>query len=382
MIDPATRPDGGARIDRVEIFGYDLTYRHGEYVMSSGRVVTRLASTVVRVTTRDGATGFGEVCPLGSTYLPAHAEGARAALRELTPAVLGADVTNLADVHRRMDSALMGHAYAKSAIDVACWDAFGRIAGQPVGALLGGILQDELPLYVAIPLGPAGEMAAFTRRERAAGIRRFQLKLGAAPADDADRVMAVVAETGPGDEITGDANGAWRRQDAILFANLVRDVPRFRIEQPCPTLEECLAVRRLTSLPMVLDEVITDLQALVRAAGEDAMDQVNLKVSRVGGLLPARLMRDTAVALGMRLMIEDTWGGDIVSATTAHLAAGTPVEALFAVSFMNDWTNEHVAGYQPRSAGGTGPVPTGPGLGIDVDVAALGAPIWSTGRAR
>jgi L-alanine-DL-glutamate epimerase-like enolase superfamily enzyme len=108
------------------------------------------------------------------------------------------------------------------------------------------------------------------------------------------------------------------------------------------------------------------------------MDQVNLKVSRVGGLLPARAMRDTAVALGLRLMIEDSWGGDIVSATVAHLAAGTPADALFAVSFMNDWTNEHVAGHQPRSRGGVGPVPDGPGLGIEVDVQSLGEPLVST----
>ena len=369
--------DSGGRIERIDVFGYDLTYVHGDYVMSSGRVINRLASTVVRITTRDGTTGFGEVCPLGTTYLPGHAEGARAGLAVVAPAVIGGDVTNLADVHRRMDSALMGHAYAKSPIDVACWDAFGRLSGVPVAALLGGVLQEELPLYVAIPLGPPLDMATFARRERAAGIRRFQLKLGAAPDLDAERVAAVVGETGPGDEITGDANGAWRRQDAIQFANLVRDVPRFRLEQPCPTLEECLAVRRLTSLPMVLDEVITDLGVLIRAAGLEAMDQVNLKVSRVGGLLPARQMRDTAIELGIRLMIEDTWGGDIVSATTAHLAAGTPPEALFAVSFMNDWTNEHVAGHHPRSSGGVGPGPPGPGLGIDVDVDALGRPLWS-----
>jgi L-alanine-DL-glutamate epimerase-like enolase superfamily enzyme len=126
---------------------------------------------------------------------------------------------------------------------------------------------------------------------------------------------------------------------------------------------------------MALDEVIVDLPTLIRAAGLDAMDQVNLKISRVGGLLPARIMRDVAVSLGIRLLIEDSWGGDIVTAAVAHLAAGTPPDALFAVSFMNDWTMEHVAGYQPRSAGGIGPVPDGPGLGIDVDVAMLGAPL-------
>jgi L-alanine-DL-glutamate epimerase-like enolase superfamily enzyme len=78
-------------------------------------------------------------------------------------------------------------------------------------------------------------------------------------------------------------------------------------------------------------------------------------------------------------MIEDSWGGDIVTAAVAHLAAGTPSDALFAVSFMNDWTLEHIAGYAPRSRNGFGPVPDGPGLGIEVDAAAL-APLFSVAR--
>jgi cis-L-3-hydroxyproline dehydratase len=367
----------GTAIERIDVYGYELTYAHGDYVMSSGREIRRLPSTVVRVTTRDGADGFGEACPLGPTYLPAFGEGARAAIHEVAPGLIGADVTNLADIHRRMDARLAGHGYAKSALDVACWDAFGRVAGRPVAALLGGALQDELPLYVAIPLGPAGQMAAFVERERAAGIRNFQLKLGADPADDAGRVAAVLRVTQDGDAVIGDANGGWRRQDAIIAAGLLADARRFRLEQPCPTLEECVAVRRLTTLPMVLDEVITDLPTLVRAASLDAMDHVNLKIGRVGGLLPARLMRDAAVALGIRLTIEDSWGGDLVTAAVAHLAAGTPPDALFAVSSMNDWTLEHIAGYEPRSRGGRGPVPGGPGLGIEVDVSSLGDPLFS-----
>ena len=166
-----------------------------------------------------------------------------------------------------------------------------------------------------------------------------------------------------------------------MAARLLEGAQRFRLEQPCPTLEECIAVRRLTTLPMVLDEVILDLPTLVRAAGLDAMDQINLKIGRVGGLQPARLMRDAAVQLGLRLMIEDSWGGDVVTAAVAHLAAGTPPDALFAVSFMNDWTMEHIAGYQPRSNRGLGPVPVGPGLGIDVDVAALGTPLFAVNEA-
>jgi len=221
-----------ATIERIDVFGYDLTYAHGDYVMSSGREVNRLPSTVVRITTRGGAQGFGEVCPLGSTYLPAFGEGARVALRELAPALIGGDATNLADIHRRLDGRLRGHDYAKSALDVACWDAFGRIVGQPVAALLGGTLQRELPLYVAIPLGPPAAMADFVTRERARGIRNFQAKLGADPAEDAERVAAVLAATGPGDAVIGDANGGWRRQDAIIAARLLAGSERFRLEQP------------------------------------------------------------------------------------------------------------------------------------------------------
>jgi len=372
--------DGATVIERVEVFGYELRYAHGSYVMSSGRVVERLPSTVVRVTTRDGTQGYGEACPLGPTYLPAFAGGVRAALAELAPALVGTDAADLATVARQMDRVLAGQEAAKSAIDVACWDVLGRSTGQPVATLLGGVVQAELPLYVAIPLGDPASMAAFVERERAGGIRRFQLKLGADPADDAARAAAVVEATGAGDEIIGDANGAWRRQDAIIAARLMERLERFRLEQPCPSLEECLAVRRATTLPMVLDEVITDLPTLVRAVAAEAMDHVNLKVGRVGGLTRARVMRDAAVQLGLRLTIEDSWGGDIVTAAVAALAAATPPESLFAVSFMNDWTLEHVAGYQPRSTGGVGPVPTGPGLGIEVDADLLGAPLVTAGR--
>ena len=113
-------------VARVDVYGYDLTYVHGTYVMSGGREIVSLPSTVVRVTADDGTQGFGETCPLGPAYLPAHGDGARAALRELAPALLGVDPRELAIVNDALDSALLGHAYAKSAIDVACWDLLGK----------------------------------------------------------------------------------------------------------------------------------------------------------------------------------------------------------------------------------------------------------------
>ena len=364
-------------ITRVDVFGYDLSYVHGRYVMSGGRVIETLPSTVVRVTTSDGVEGFGEVCPLGPAYLPAHAGGALAALHELAPAVLGLDAGNLGAVNAAMDRALMGHGYAKSAIDTACWDALGRSVGRPVCDLLGGRLSENFPLYFAVPLASAEEMTAYVEARRAEGIHRFQLKLGADPYEDAARTRSVVEATGDEDIIVADANGGWGIQDAVVAARAMEDLERVFFEQPCSTFEECLIVRQRTTLPMILDECIRDVHSLLRAYEAKALEAFNLKISKVGGLTKAKLMRDLAVELGLRVTIEDAWGGDLVTAAVSQLAASTPPDTLFTVSFMNDWTNEHIAGHQPRSQSGFGSAPTEPGLGIDVDVEALGAPLFS-----
>ena len=205
-----------------------------------------------------------------------------------------------------MDAALRGHAYAKAAVDIACWDLLGRAPATPVSTLLGGVRAEDFPLYVAIPLGPVDEMVAHVRARHAEGVRRFQLKLGADPREDAARVRAVLDATGDDELVIADANGGWRLHDATVAARALEGLDRVLFEQPCPTLEECLIVRERTTLPMVLDEVIVDVQSLVRAYG--AIEAVNLKLGRVGGLTAAKRLRDLGVELGLRFTIEDSLG--------------------------------------------------------------------------
>jgi cis-L-3-hydroxyproline dehydratase len=364
------------RIARVNILGYEARYAGGEYAMSGGRVISSLQSTIVKLETDDGRAGYGETCPLGSTYLPAHAAGARAAIAEVAPALIGVDPRNLNAVWAALDGALAGHDYAKSAIDIACWDLLGQAASLPVSTLLGGATAEDFPLYVAIGLGTVESMVEQVLAHHAAGVRRFQLKLGADPREDAARVRAVLDVTDAGETIVADANGGWRLQDATIAARALDGLDRVLFEQPCPTLEECLIVRERTTLPMILDEVITDVDALLRA--RPAIDGINLKIGRVGGLTNAKLLRDLAMRLGLRVTIEDSWGGDVTTAAVAHLAASTTPAQLLMASFMNDWTLEHIAGHQPRSENGRGRAPSGPGLGISVDENAL-TPLESVG---
>jgi cis-L-3-hydroxyproline dehydratase len=364
------------QITGVDVFGLDLHYAHGDYVMSDGRRTTSLPSTLVRITTDDGIAGWGEVCPLGPTYLPSHAQGARAALHELGLAVLGADPLNLNEINRLMNNALAGHGYAKSPIDIACWDITGKTTGQSLTQLLGGLVNHRFRLYEAIPLADPEHMVQQFQARRDAGIHHFQVKIGDDPRDDVDRLRAILEHAEPDDTIIADANGGWRLQDAMVALNLLLDAKPFYLEQPCDTLEDCLYVRRHTNLPMVLDEVITDAHSLIRAWQANGLEAFNLKISKVGGLTNARFMRDLAHRLGLRVTLEDTWGGDVTTASVSHLAASTAPATLFTVSFMNDWVLDHVAGHQPRSVDGWGQAPTGPGLGIEVDADRLGDPLF------
>src|SRR4029077_5943386 len=116
--------------------------------------------------------------------------------RALGPVVLGLDPRDFTIVNDAMDTRLLGHAYAKSAVDVACWDLAGRAAGVPLTTLLGGRRLESYPLYAAIPLGSADRMASEVDRLQALGVHQFQLKLGTTPRADAARVHTVLEAIG------------------------------------------------------------------------------------------------------------------------------------------------------------------------------------------
>lgn len=363
------------RINAVSVYQVDLPLHEGSYNWSGGKTVQVFDSTVVRLTTDRGLEGFGEVCPLGPVYLPSYAEGARTGMAELAPAVIGLDPRQIDVVNRAMDSALKGHPYAKSAIDVACWDILGKAAGLPVSELLGGRVGPDFVLYRAISQEAPEEMAAKVAAYRAEGYRRFQLKVGGDVETDVERIRAVSAELRPGDVLIADANTGWLRHEALRVVRAVRDVDVY-IEQPCLTYEECLGVRRRTDHPFILDESIDSVASLVRAHSDEAADVVNLKISKLGGLTRARQARDVCVSLGLGMTIEDTWGGDIVTASIAHLAHSTPSRYLFTATDFNSYVTVRTADDAPQRVEGRMAAPDVPGLGVRPRMDVLGDPLF------
>ena len=351
------------KITRVAAYQVDLPLHEGSYKWSGGKSVEVFDSTIVEVETDDGMVGYGEVCPLGPFYLPAYADGVRAGIKELAPHLLGCDPTHLDVLNRRMDAALKGHPYVKSGIDMACWDILGQLTGQPVCHLLGGRYGNDFVLYRAISQESPDEMASKVAGYRDEGYRRFQLKVGADPQLDIERIRMIADLLEPSDKLIADANTGWLMHEAARVIRAVDDIDVY-IEQPCLSYDECLSIRRRTSHPFVLDEVVDGLDMLLRGHADNAMDVVNIKISKFGGLTKARLARDLCVSMGVAMTIEDSWGGDITTAAIAHLAHSTPTEFLFTATDFNSYVTVSTADGAPGRVYGRMSASESPGLGI------------------
>lgn len=362
------------QITGIRAWRVELPLHEGRYTWSDGRSVEVFDSTVVAVETDAGITGWGEVCPLGPAYLPAYGAGARAGIAELGPTLIGQDPHQLGRLNELMDLTLKGHPYVKSALDMACWDILGKAAGLPVCILLGGRYGDSFALYRAISQDTAAAMAERVGAYRAEGYRKFQLKVGGEVEADIARIRACAAVLESGDVLVADANTGWTMHEAARVCDAVRDID-VHIEQPCASYAACLTIRRRTNKPFVLDEVMDGLDMVVRGHADGAMDVINLKISKVGGLTRARQIRDFCVAMGIAMTIEDSWGGDIVTAAIAHLAHSTPPDLLFSATDFNSYVTRSVAPDAPRRAGGRLAAGTAAGLGVSPIAAELGAPV-------
>ena len=361
------------KITRIRLYQVSLPMKEGAYSWSN-QSFAAFDSTVVQIDTDEGVSGVGEICPLGPAYLPAFAEGARTGIAVMAPGLMGLDPCNLGLVNQVMDRLLKGHPYIKSAVDIACYDIWGKVTGQPVCNLLGGRLQDKVRLFKVVSRAAPEAMADKLEEYQAQGFKQFQMKVGADADEDIRRIRLVTERLAPGNRLGADANCGWKQHEAVRVVSAVSDL-EFYLEQPCESYEECRVVRDHSPHPMILDECMDSLQAVLRGARERAMDAINLKISRMGGLTKARVIRDVCQSLGILMTIEDTWGGEICDAAIAHLAHATPSDLHFQSSAFHEYCTTPIATGGPVIADGYMHMSDAPGLGVEPDWDRLGAPI-------
>ena len=362
------------RVNRITLWSVDLT-SHETYYMAEGKTCATVLTHVMCLETDTGLRGWGEVCPIPH-YLPAFATGVPAAIAEMAPEILGIAPLGIDASMRRLDRFLPGHAYAKSIVDMALWDLYGKATGLPLYQLLGGRTMRDMPLYHSITCIAPDDMARIARDAYATGIRQFQVKLGADDdwQADAERLIKVRQAVGDGPLVYGDWNCGASRLHATRTGRAVAHLD-VMLEQPCKTLEDCAAVRQATGLPMKIDECAYDLGSLLRAHELGCLDAVALKLSKFGGLSAMRRARDLSVHLGAQICAECTWGSDIVTAAALHFAASTPRGSLLNTCDLASYVAPRLCPDAPLRETGRIAPPEGPGLGVSPDLDILGTPI-------
>ncbi len=362
------------KINRITLWSVPLT-SHETYYMAEGKTCATVESHVLCLETDTGLKGWGEVCPIPH-YLPAFAKGVPSAVAEMAPGILGTTPVGIDAQMRDLDALLMGHEYAKSIVDMALWDLYGRATGLPLYTLLGGRTRKDMPLYHSITCIAPDDMARIAREAYATGIRQFQVKLGtdACWQTDAERLIKVREAVGAGPLVYGDWNCGASRLHATRTGRAVAHLD-IMLEQPCKTLEDCAAVRQATGLPMKIDECAHDAASLMRASELGCLDAVALKLSKFGGLSAMRRARDLTVYLGAEICAECTWGSDIVTAASLHFAASTPRGSLLNTCDLASYVSPRLCPDAPNRENGRIAPPEGPGLGVSPDLDILGSPV-------
>ncbi len=352
------------KLTEIHVYQIDLPVRDGPYTMS-GIEVHELDSTVVRIVTSTGLQGYGEVCPVGPVYQPEHALGARAALAQMAPSLIGLNPLNLHAIRDAMDRQLCGHNYAKAAIDVALWDLAGKHYGVRVCDLLGGPVTERVPAYYAVGVGAPDEIARQATEMCLEGYCRLQIKIGGRPVDtDIETVRKVWESVGDKARLAFDGNRGLLARDTLLLSKACRDIPLV-LEQPCNTIEEIRSIRSQLEHPVYLDENTADLNVVITAVGEGVCDGFGFKVTRLGGLGNLRVARDICKARSMPHTCDDAWGGDIIAAACVHMGATVSPRLNEGVWIAQPYIDGH---YDPDNGiavtDGQIPLPAGLGLGI------------------
>jgi L-alanine-DL-glutamate epimerase-like enolase superfamily enzyme len=325
------------QITKVSLYRKDLPMICGKFTCSLEEGVSSAEVVIVKIETDEGITGYGESGSIGS--FPNYGHAILASTAELIRHhIIGKDPRNINRINASLGF-MVGHGYAKVACDIACWDILGKSLNQPISALLGGALQQSVPLYRSITEQSPEMLLEAISTWRAEGYRYFQLRVGlGTPAEDIERITTVLSHRKEGEHYTIDPAGRWRVDQALQILNALSEFD-VMIEQPCNTLAKCVSLRQHTQLPIKLDNIITDTSQLIKAYTEQACDAVSLKLTSFGGITPTIQARELTRAMAIPVTYDSTWGTEITAAAMTHLALTTTPNRLLNTCDLHSYTS-------------------------------------------
>ncbi|MFO7820594.1 MAG: mandelate racemase/muconate lactonizing enzyme family protein [Lentisphaeria bacterium] len=330
---------------------------------------------LVHIETDEGITGLGEA-PADIGFFGQAIEGIQVAVEDyLGPQLIGRDPFDREYLMDLID--YRENSSAKSGIDLALHDLVSKALGIPVCKLLGGAHRARVPVAIEIAGGAPEDMANECVNYMKKGVRAFKPKIGSIPEKDADRLRAIREAVGPDVSIRADANRGYSPKEAIKLCRLAEkyEVGLELLEQPVETwdLAGMAHVRRSVDTLIEADESCGTIHEAMQLIRLEAADVLNIKIAKAGGLLNATKIGSLAQAAGLQCVLGTAFGTGVKIAAKLHLAAAT-IGMIDAVEFtelglhgplLKGELDQQLA--LPLDDDGCLPVPTGPGLGVELD---------------
>jgi len=361
------------RIRSIETIPVNVAIRPEFVIRGSIGIHSESPFVMLKVHTDEGIIGLGEVSCTALWSGEDNVTAVHIIHDFLEPALVGEDPRDIERLTARMRRAVFGHPFTKSGVEIALWDILGKAAGLPVYRLLGGAVRETIPIKMSVSGAEPERAAELARWAMGRGLKALKVKVGIEPQADIARVKAVRAAIGPSVRLGIDANGGWSPRVAIeTIRRIVGECNIFFAEQPVPALDIqwMVDVRRNVPVPVMADESCCNLQDAMAIARAGAADILSIYVGKGGGIGPARKMAAVAEAAGLTCTVGSNLELGVASAAMAHLAAATtgvgaeefPCDILGPLGYDHDLLAEPL-----EFRDGSIRVPSGPGLGVELD---------------
>jgi len=346
---------------------------------------------LVKMTDSDGRVGWGEAPALkdwGGEFGRYFGESTLIAKtlieNYLGPALIGVELGDFVEMHARMDAVVKGYPYSKAALDFAAYDVTGRWLNVPVYTLLGGKARSRVLVTHSIGLISIVEAAQEVAKVAAEGIKTIKIKIGVDPKRDIEMVRTIRETVGDDVELCVDANEGYRTAGEAIMT--VRAMEKYRlkyVEQPVMGIERIAEVARAIDPPVMADESAWNAHDVIQISEARAAEIVSIYTTKPGGLYKAMEVAAVCRAAGIICNVNGSVETGVGNLANIHLAAAAPAATLSCVvpvSTPAEWQTGQVGGIYYRDdliaapmrlVDGAIEVPTGPGMGIDVDLAKI-----------
>jgi o-succinylbenzoate synthase len=335
----------------------------------AGGTIETLDHVIVKVTSSNGSTGYGEGIPLPA-YSDETQDGVYFALKRLLGnSIIGEDPINIEKIIRKMDTVIPGHNYAKAALEFAIWDLIGKELKVPVYMLIGGLYRDSIPLAWSIGYAKPEDMMNEAVQKVREGYRVVKVKIGRGESLDLEVVRCVREAIGDKIAIRADANQGYTLDQAFKILRKMEKYDLQLFEQPLNRydLHGMAKLAEAFDTPILADESVFGTDDVMRVIKAEAADIINIKIAKPGGIYSAKKVAAIAEAAGIPCEVGSNFEFAIGTAAGAHLAASTPNVTYESELVGPAWIVDDVVArlYVPEN--GSLDVPSGFGLGVDVD---------------